>query len=126
MKEFNEKWGKEALPQLITLMLPNDHDSSERPNAGWPFTESYMADNDLAVGRVVEFLSRTKYWKNMLIVILEDYPQGGVDHVDAQRSPLVVISPWVKQNYVSHTHYSFGSVFKTFWQVLGIKNLNHY
>lgn len=126
MKEFNEKWGKEAMPQLITLMLPNDHGSSERPNAGWPFTESYMADNDLAVGRVVEFLSRTKYWKNMLIVILEDDPQGGVDHVDAHRSPLVVISPWVKQNYVSHTHYSFGSVFKTFWQVLGIKNLNHF
>ena len=126
MKEFNEKWSKNGLPQMITLMLPNDHGSSERPHAGWPFVESYMADNDLAVGRVVEFLSRTKYWKNMLIVILEDDSQGGVDHIDAHRSPLLVISPWVKKNYVSHVHYSFGSVFKTFWKVLGIPNLNQY
>ena len=126
MKEFNQRWGKGGLPPFITLMLPNDHGSNERAKAGFPFTESYMADNDLALGRTVEFLSQTPYWKNMLIVVLEDDPQGGVDHIDAHRSPLLVISPWVKKNHVSHVHYSFGSVFKTFWNILGIPYLNHY
>lgn len=126
MKEFNEKWGKGGLPSMVTLMLPNDHGTRERPKAGFPFTESYMADNDLALGRTIEFLSRTPYWKNMVIVVLEDDPQGGVDHVDAHRSPLIVISPYTKKNFVGHQHYSFGSVFKTFWHILGIPYLNHY
>ncbi len=76
-KEYNEKWSKGGLPSMVTLMLPNDHGTRERPNAGFPFTESYMADNDLALGRVVEFLSRTPYWKNMAIVVLEDDPYFG-------------------------------------------------
>jgi YVTN family beta-propeller protein len=126
MKEFNQRWGNGGLPQLITLMLPNDHGTNERAKAGFPFVESYMADNDLAVGRTIEFLSRTPYWKNMLVVILEDDPQGGVDHIDAHRSPLLVISPWVKKDYVSHVHSSFGSVFKTFWNTLKMPYLNHY
>ncbi|MEZ0541999.1 hypothetical protein [Fibrella arboris] len=129
MKEFTEKWsaaGKKPLPDMLTLMLPNDHGTNPRPKAGFPFTESYMADNDLALGRVVEFLSKTPEWKNMLVVVLEDDPQGGVDHIDAHRSPLLVISPWVKRNYVGHVHYSFGSVFKTFWNILGMPCLNQY
>jgi YVTN family beta-propeller protein len=128
MKEFNERWmgtGK-TMPSLITLMLPNDHGTSERPEAGFPFQASYMADNDLAVGRTIEFLSRTPYWKNMLIIITEDDPQGGVDHVDAHRSILQVISPYCKKDYVSKKHYSFGSIFKTFWHILGIPYLNQY
>ncbi len=129
IKEFNEKWRSAkggTLPSVITLMIPNDHGSRPRPKAGYPYTESYMADNDLALGRAVEFLSKTPYWKNMLIVVLEDDPQGGVDHIDAHRSPLLVISPYVKRNYVGHVHYSFGSVFKTFWNILGIPCLNQY
>ncbi len=128
MKEFNEKWtgdGK-VLPPFLTLMLPNDHGTRERPAAGYPFVESYMADNDLALGRAIEFLSHTPYWKNMLIVVTEDDPQGGVDHVDAHRSLLMLISPYAKRNYVGHQHYSFGSIFKTFWHVLGIPYLNQY
>ena len=111
---------------MLTLMLPNDHGTRERAKAGFPFTQSYMADNDLALGRVVEFLSKTPYWKKMLIVVLEDDPQGGVDHIDAHRSLLLTISPWVKKNYVGHEHYSFGSVFKTFWNILGMPYLNQY
>ena len=130
MKEFNEKWRPNGsgnnLPSVITLMLPNDHGTNPRPKAGFPFTESYMADNDLALGRVVEFLSQTPYWKNMAIFVVEDDPQGGVDHVDAHRSLMLAISPYVKRNYVGHVHYSFGSVFKTFWNVLGIPCLNQY
>ena len=85
-----------------------------------------MADNDLALGRIVEFLSSTPYWKNMMIVVTEDDAQNGVDHVDAHRSILMVISPWVKRDHVSHVHYSFGSIFKTFWNILGIPYLNQY
>jgi len=126
--EFNEKWGtgKDTMPQLITVILPNDHGAGERPEAGYPFRESYMADNDLAVGRIIEFLSHTPYWKNMAIVITEDDAQNGVDHIDAHRSLLMVISPYAKRNYVSHAHYSFGSIFKTFWNVLGLPYLNQY
>jgi len=128
IKEFNEKWIGEnkTLPEVITLMLPNDHGTKERPNAGFPFQESYMADNDLAVGRAIEFLSRTPYWKNMAIFITEDDPQGGVDHVDAHRSILQVISPYAKRNYIGKNHYSFGSIFKTFWKILGVPPLNQY
>jgi hypothetical protein len=85
-----------------------------------------MSDNDLALGRVVEFLSHTEYWKNMLIVVTEDDAQGGWDHVDAHRSLLMLISPYVKKDNVDHTHSSFGSIFKTFWKILGIPTLNHY
>jgi hypothetical protein len=127
-KEFEEKWGagRDSLPAMLTVILPNDHGADDRPEAGYPFRESYEADNDLAVGRIVEYLSRTPYWKNMLIVITEDDAQGGVDHVDAHRSILMAISPYVKRNYVSHVHYSFGSIFKTFWNILGIPYLNQY
>lgn len=98
IKEFNEKWinGPDSMPELITVIIPNDHGAGERPDAGYPFRESYMADNDLAVGRIVEYLSHTPYWKNMLIVITEDDAQNGVDHIDAHRSLLMLISPWVK------------------------------
>jgi hypothetical protein len=128
MQEFREKWltGREEMPRVITLMLPQDHGAGERPQAGYPYRESYMADNDLALGRVVEFLSQTPYWKEMAIIITQDDAQDGRDHVDAHRSVLMVCSPWAKKNYVSHTHVSFGSIFKTFWNILGVPYLNQY
>jgi hypothetical protein len=85
-----------------------------------------MADNDLALGRIVEYLSHTPYWKEMMIVVTEDDAQNGVDHIDAHRSILMLISPYAKADYVSHVHYSFGSIFKTFWNVLGLPYLNQY
>lgn len=128
IEEFEEKWGKgkAALPSVLTVIIGNDHGAGERPEAGYPFRESYMADNDLALGRLVEFLSRTPYWKNMAVVVTEDDAQGGVDHVDAHRSILMVISPYAKKDYIGHTHYSFGSIFKTFWHILGLPYLNQY
>ncbi|MDN5214109.1 hypothetical protein QQ020_18680 [Fulvivirgaceae bacterium BMA12] len=128
IEEFDEKWmsGKDTMPQVLTIIIGNDHGAGERPEAGWPFRESYMADNDLALGRLVEYLSYTPYWKNMLIVVTEDDSQGGVDHVDAHRSILMAISPYVKRDYISHDHTSFGSIFKTFWNILGLPYLNQY
>ncbi len=128
IREFDEKWIKPKvnMPSMITVIVPNDHGADERPEAGYPFRESYMADNDLAIGRIVEYLSHTPFWKNMAIVITEDDAQNGVDHMDAHRSVLMVISPYAKKNYVSKVHYSFGSIFKTFWNVLGMPYLNQY
>jgi hypothetical protein len=126
IKYFNEHWAASGFPSMVTIIVPNDHGAGDRPEAGFPFRESYMCDNDLAVGRLVEFLSNTPYWKNMAIVITEDDAQGGADHVDAHRSVLMVVSPYAKRNHVSHSHTSFGSIFKTFWNILGIPYLNQY
>ena len=128
IKEFDEKWMGEGrnMPQVLTVIIPNDHGANERPEAGYLFRESYMADNDLAVGRIVEYLSRTPYWKDMAIFITEDDAQNGVDHIDAHRSVLMVISPYAKKGWVSSVHYSFGSIFKTFWNILGLPYLNQY
>ncbi len=127
-KEFRERWlsGKEPFPQFISMMLPNDHGSGERPEDGYPFFASYQADNDLALGRLVDIISHSPFWKETAIFVTEDDPQSGVDHVDAHRSILLVISPWVKPGYVSHTHASFGSIIKTIELILGLPFLNQY
>ncbi len=126
--EFTRKWlgGKEKMPQLIVMQVPNDHGASPRPEHGYPFLHSYMADNDLAVGRILHFLSRTRYWKNMLVIITEDDPQGGVDHVDAHRSILMMAGPYVKRGWVSHTHANFGSILKVIYNLLGVPYVNQY
>ena len=128
IEEYKERWEGESksLPSLITILLPNDHGAGDRPHAGYPFRESYMMDNDLALGRIVEFLSQTPYWKEMAIIVTEDDSQNGADHIDAHRSLLMVISPWAKRDYISHNNLSFGSIFKTFWHILGIPYLNQY
>jgi len=127
-KEFTEKWiqGKESLPSLIAIQIPNDHGASIRPEDGYLYPQSFMVDNDLAVGRILHFLSRTKYWKDMLVIITEDDPQGGVDHVDAHRSILMMAGPYVKKGYVSHTHANFGSILKTIYNILGVPYVNQF
>lgn len=127
-EEFTEKWlsGKDTMPRMLTIQLPNDHTTSPRSEDGYPFIHSYVADNDLALGRMVHFLSRTPYWKNMLVIVTEDDPQGGVDHIDAHRSLLFMAGPYVKRNYVSKVHSNFGSIIKTIYALLDIKPVNQY
>lgn len=126
--EFTKKWidGNEEMPPFVTMMIPNDHGASPRPEDGYPYRQSFMVDNDLAVGRVLHFLSRTKYWKDMLVIITEDDPQGGVDHVDAHRSVLMMAGPYVKKGYVSHTHANFGTILKTIYNILNVPYVNHF
>lgn len=126
--EFTRLWlkGKGSMPSLITVQIPNDHTASPRPADGYPFTHSYVADNDLALGRILHFLSRTPYWKNMLVIVTEDDPQGGVDHIDAHRSILMLAGPYVKKNYVSSTHANFGSILKTIYNILNVPYVNQY
>lgn len=127
-KEFTRKWivGKETMPSLMTIQLPNDHIAKARPEDGYTSAHSFMADNDLALGRILHFLSRTKYWKNMLVIITEDDPQGGVDHVDAHRSILMMAGPYVKKGHLSKTHANFGSILKTIYNISGVPYVNQY
>jgi hypothetical protein len=126
--EFTKMWlhGKTKMPQLITMQVPNDHTAHPRPGDGYPFIHSYVADNDLAVGRILHFLSRTPYWKHMLVIITEDDPQGGVDHIDAHRSLLMMAGPYVKHGYTSHVHANFGSILKTIYTILDVPYVNQY
>ncbi len=127
-EEFTKMWikGKQPMPSLITMQVPNDHTAKARPEDGYYFPHSFMADNDLALGRILHFLSRTRYWKNMLVIVTEDDPQGGVDHIDAHRSILMMAGPYVKKGYVSHTHANFGSILKTIYNILGVPYVNQY
>lgn len=117
--------GKEPLPQFIYIWLPNDHTASPRPADGYPYRASYVADNDLALGKLVELFSRSPFWKDMAIFVTEDDAQDGLDHVDAHRSLLLVISPFSRSG-VSHVHTSLASILKTFDMIFGLPPLNQY
>src|SRR6185437_536960 len=126
--EFTRLWlhGKNTMPSLVTIQLPNDHTDRPRPTEGYPFTRSYVADNDLALGRMLTFLSSTPYWKHMLVIITEDDPQGGVDHIDAHRSLLMLAGPYVKHGYIYHEHANFGSIIKMIYNILDVPYVNQY
>ncbi len=115
---------RKPLPQFINIAICNDHGSGLRPDKGYPYLASYMADNDLALGRIVEFLSHTRYWKNMAIFVTQDDAGGEPDHVDGQRSVLLVISPWARRGNVSHRHTTIVSMHRTLYQIFGLPPLN--
>lgn len=127
-EEFTKMWlsGKEKMPSLVTVQIPNDHTADPRPEDGYTSRASFVADNDLAIGRILHFLSRTPYWKNMLVIMTEDDPQGGVDHIDAHRSILMMASPYIKRGHVSNTHANFGSILKTIYNILQVPYVNQY
>ena len=106
------------------IRLPNDHTADPRPADGYPYRASFVADNDLALGRIVAFLSKTAIWKDSALFVTEDDAQSGVDHVDAHRSILLVASPWVKPGAVSHEHTSMGSITRTIDELLGLGPMN--
>ncbi|HSU67171.1 MAG TPA: alkaline phosphatase family protein [Tepidisphaeraceae bacterium] len=118
--------GGADLPQFIFIHLPNDHMTRERPDDGYPYAESYVADNDYALGRIVEYLSGTKWWPEMAVFVTEDDAQGGVDHIDAQRTVAMALGPWIKRGYVSHVNTSFPGLLKTIFRLLHLPPLNLY
>ncbi len=126
--EFERDIGRRILsgdvPGLIVIRLPGDHTADPRAKDGYPYRASYVADNDLALGRIVEFLSQTPIWKDSALFVTEDDAQDGVDHVDAHRSVLLVASPWVKPGSVSHQHTSMGSITRTIDELLGLGPMN--
>jgi YVTN family beta-propeller protein len=116
--------GQQPFPSFVNIAICNDHGAGLRPLQGYPYLASYMADNDLALGRIVEFLSHTPYWKNMAIFVTQDDSGGEPDHVDAQRSVLLLISPWAKRGYVSHRHTTIVSMHRTMYEIFGLPPLN--
>jgi len=124
--EIQEKYlkGGEAFPRFIYIHLPNDHMTNPRPKDGYPFEASFVADNDYALGRIVEFLSKTPWWREMAIFVTEDDAQGGRDHIDAHRTVLMALGPYCRRNYVSHVNTSFPGLLKTIFRLLGLPPLN--
>jgi len=123
-REFDEFDRNGQLPRFSIIYLPNDHTVGTRP--GYHTPTAMVADNDLALGRVVERISKSRYWPQSAIFVLEDDAQDGPDHVDAHRSPMLVISPYTRRHAVSHTSYSTVSVVKTMAQLLGVAPLTYF
>ena len=124
LKDFGARQATGEVPAMIVMRLGNDHTAGVRPGDGYPLLESYVADNDLALGQIVDALSHSDIWKDTAIFVTEDDPQSGVDHVDAHRSILLVMSPYVRIGYISHLHSSMGSIQRTIYELLGLGSLN--
>lgn len=126
IKEVHELYVRpgKPLPRLLFIHLPNDHMAKARPEDGYPYTESFVADNDYALGRVVDYLSHSKWWPKMAIFVTEDDAQGGIDHIDSHRTVLLTVSPYARRNFVSHVNSSFPGLLKTVFRLLRIPPLN--
>lgn len=107
-------------PKFINIAICNDHGAGAKPEYGYPYWSSYMADNDLALGRIVEYLSHRPEWKKMAIFVTQDDSGGDSDHVDRHRSFVLAISPFSKRGYVSHEHTSIMSMIKTMYSIFGL------
>jgi DNA-binding beta-propeller fold protein YncE len=125
----DSKKGECKLPAFVDLYYPNDHGGGKNdinPNGPeWGF-KRYMQDNDAALGMTVDLISHSPCWKDTVIFVMEDDTQNGFDHVEGHRSIFLTISPWVKREYVSKTHTSLSSIFKTIDLILGMPPLNQY
>jgi YVTN family beta-propeller protein len=124
LRKFAEYEKNDNLPNLVLILLPQDHTSGTSPD--FPTPRAMNADNDLAVGRVVEAISKSKYWKDSAIFITEDDSQDGVDHVDGHRTVGMVISPYTRRGAVDHSFYTIVNMYKTMEQILGLPPLNQF
>jgi len=122
LKEFREAEAKGSWPNLVIIFLPSDHTSGTRP--GNPTPRAQVADNDLAVGRIVEAISNSQFWPKTCIFVIEDDPQNGFDHVDGHRSLCLVVSPYTKRGAVVSRFYNQTSVLHTMERMLGIPPMN--
>ena len=129
LREFDEfvkgKGTARELPQFILLYLPDDHTGGTRP--GKPTPQASVADNDLALGRVVDAVSHSAYWNDTAIFVVEDDAQNGADHVDAHRSIAFVISkyaPRVEKPFVDHNFYTTVSMIHTMEELLDLPPMN--
>jgi phospholipase C len=112
------------LPRLQIVRLPNDH--THGVTAGHPTPTAYVADNDLALGQVVDAVSRSKFWPHTAIFVVEDDAQNGPDHVDAHRTVALVISPYTKRGAVDSTLYSTSSMLRTMELLLGLQPMTQF
>jgi phospholipase C len=110
------------MPNLCIMLLPNDHTSGTRE--GMPTPEAAVADNDLALGRIVEAVNHSKFWADTCIFVVEDDPQAGFDHVDGHRTVALAISPYTRRGAVDSTNYNQTSMVRTVELILGLPPMN--
>ncbi|HEY2848887.1 MAG TPA: bifunctional YncE family protein/alkaline phosphatase family protein [Gemmatimonadaceae bacterium] len=123
LREHLRAWeSARAMPDLVMMVLPNDH--TQGMSAGWCTPRACVADNDLALGQIVESLSHSSFWKSMAILVVEDDAQNGVDHIDGHRTVALVASPFAKRGVVDTTFYSHPSMVKTVELMLGLPALS--
>lgn len=112
------------MPKFLIMRLGNDHTYGAQPGKLSPL--SLAADNDYALGLIIEGLSKSVFWKSMAVFVVEDDAQDGADHIDSHRSPAFVISPWTRRGIVDSTMYNTTSVLRTMELILGLNPLTHY
>lgn len=124
IEELNEyeKMEGDQLPELIIMALPNDHTAGTRP--GLPTPRAMVADNDLALGQIIEAVSKSRFWNNTAIFVVEDDSQAGWDHVSAYRTVGLVVSPYTKFDKTNRTNYNQVSMVRTIEQILGLPPMN--
>ena len=122
--DFDSLLAVNSVPRFNTIRIGNDHTSGQRKGKISP--TAAVADNDLALGQLVEHISNSSIWKESAIFVLEDDAQNGPDHVDAHRSPAFVISPYIKRNSVNSTMYSTSGMLRTMELILGLPPMSQY
>ncbi len=123
-KNFNSDNPNQRLPNFIVMSLPEDHTAGTRPGAYTP--KAMVANADWAVGQLVERISKSPYWPETAIFIIEDDAQNGPDHVDARRTVGLIASPYAKRNFVDSTLYSTSSMLRTMELLLGLPPMTQY
>jgi len=123
-KEFDSLLAANAVPQFNTMRFGNDHTEGLRKDKPTPF--AHVADNDLAVGMFIEYLSKSSIWKESAVFIVEDDAQNGSDHVDAHRTTAYVAGGFIKRKFVDHTMYSTSSMLRTMELILGLQPMSQY
>jgi YVTN family beta-propeller protein len=118
LREFGEHEKSGVLPNLNIITLNNDHTAGKRP--GMPIPRAMVADNDLALGRIVERISKSRFWPNSLTLVVEDDAQDGVDHVDGRRTVALAIGPHIRRGAVDSNYYSHTSMIRTIQDIFQI------
>jgi hypothetical protein len=121
LDEFKEFESSGKLPNLMIVRLGND-----RTTPGRTAPRSMFADNDYALGMLVEAVSNSKFWSQTAIFVIEDDAQNGADHVDSHRSPMLVLSPYTHRGTIDSTMYNQASVVRTIELILGLRPMTHY
>jgi phospholipase C len=127
---FQQQVATNTVPNLTIMWLPNDHTNGT--STSYPLPINYQADNDLALGRLVEAISNSNVWESTVIFVAEDDSQDGVDHVDGHREPAYVISPWAAKPQASgvgkviSTTYTQENINRTIEQILGFEPLTQF
>ena len=123
-RDFDRLLALNQVPRFNSMHFPNDHTEGQRLGKKTPF--AYVADNDYAIGLLVEHLSKSPIWKETAVFIVEDDAQNGPDHVDAHRTTAYLAGGFVKRGFVDHTPYSTSSMLRTMELILGLPPMSQY